>query len=115
MQWVNQQPSSTRIEADHPSWPPLAEVNECESSPCLNGGHCIDLVNNYTCVCLKPFVGQRCETGACSCLCPGMTHARDYVASVLLAISAPLLGLGSAHHCLLSLLQIHLPAKTGAV
>lgn len=41
-----------------------AEVNECESSPCLNGGHCVDLVDNYTCVCLEPFVGQRCETGA---------------------------------------------------
>ncbi|KFW87216.1 Sushi, nidogen and EGF-like domain-containing protein 1, partial [Phalacrocorax carbo] len=39
------------------------EVNECESSPCLNGGHCVDLVDNYTCVCLEPFVGQRCETG----------------------------------------------------
>lgn len=64
---------------DCPSWPPLAEVNECESSPCLNGGHCVDLVDNYTCMCLEPFVGQRCETGACSCQCPGMTHAGDCV------------------------------------
>ncbi|XP_071668430.1 sushi, nidogen and EGF-like domain-containing protein 1 isoform X6 [Patagioenas fasciata] len=50
-----------------PPRPPLAEVNECESSPCLNGGHCVDLVDNFTCVCLEPFVGQRCQTDSSSC------------------------------------------------
>lgn len=53
-----------RTSPTNPSLSCPAEVNECESSPCLNGGHCVDLVDNYTCVCLEPFVGQRCETGA---------------------------------------------------
>ena len=88
-QRVNWQPGSAHAWPDRPSRPPLAEVNECESSPCLNGGRCVDLVDNYTCVCLEPFVGQRCETGACSCLRPGMTHARDSVPSAPLAITAP--------------------------
>ncbi|KAM9615896.1 sushi, nidogen and EGF-like domain-containing protein 1 isoform 9-T9 [Morphnus guianensis] len=66
-QQVNQQPGSARAWPDCPSRPPLAEVNECESSPCLNGGHCVDMVDNYTCVCLEPFVGQRCETDSSSC------------------------------------------------
>lgn len=42
----------------------LSEINECESNPCLNSGRCMDLVDNYTCVCVAPFTGQRCETGA---------------------------------------------------
>ena len=27
------------------------DINECESSPCLYGGRCIDLVNRFACVC----------------------------------------------------------------
>jgi EGF-like domain len=32
---------------------PTCEVNvdECAGSPCLNGGTCVDGVNNYTCQC----------------------------------------------------------------
>jgi len=113
---VNRQPGSARVWADHPSRPPLAEVNECESSPCLNGGHCIDLVDNYTCVCLEPFVGQRCETGACSCPHPGLTRAGDCPLHAPLATTVPLPAPGSAHHSLACLLlsQTHLPARTGA-
>lgn len=98
---MNQQPGSARAWPDRPSRPPLAEVNECESSPCLNGGHCVDMVDNYTCVCLEPFVGQRCETGACSCLRPRTTRIRDCVPHAPLAITAPLPGPGSAH-CMLA-------------
>uniref|UniRef100_A0A8D2L3N7 EGF-like domain-containing protein n=1 Tax=Varanus komodoensis TaxID=61221 RepID=A0A8D2L3N7_VARKO len=39
------------------------EINECDSNPCQNGGRCIDLVDNFTCVCVVPFTGQHCETG----------------------------------------------------
>lgn len=87
-----------------PPRPPLAEVDECESSPCLNGGHCVNRVGNYTCVCLEPFVGQRCETGTCCCLCPGMTHARDSIPSVPVAVAAPVVVPGSAHRLLACLL-----------
>ena len=27
------------------------EMDECGSSPCNNGGRCIDLVNDYSCTC----------------------------------------------------------------
>lgn len=66
--WQDRRPRGGDRDGDVSNPPPSlscpAEVNECESSPCLNGGHCVDLVDNYTCVCLEPFVGQRCETGA---------------------------------------------------
>ena len=37
------------------------EINECHSSPCNNGGHCLDVVNNYTCRCPP---GKECEDPA---------------------------------------------------
>ncbi|KAF5891230.1 neurogenic locus notch protein 2-like, partial [Clarias magur] len=27
------------------------QYNECISDPCQNGGRCLDLVNNYQCIC----------------------------------------------------------------
>uniref|UniRef100_A0A8C6S0V9 Sushi, nidogen and EGF-like domains 1 n=1 Tax=Nannospalax galili TaxID=1026970 RepID=A0A8C6S0V9_NANGA len=46
-----------------PSLLPL-DVDECGSDPCLNGGSCVDLVGNYSCICVEPFEGPRCETGS---------------------------------------------------
>jgi len=37
------------------------EVNECESSPCLNGATCLDLPANYSCVCPPAYSGHRCQ------------------------------------------------------
>lgn len=39
------------------------EANECHSSPCLNNGRCLDLVNEYRCQCPFGWTGQRCEVG----------------------------------------------------
>ena len=39
------------------------EINECESSPCLNSGTCNDQVNGFSCSCPPGFAGDRCETG----------------------------------------------------
>jgi len=36
-------------------------VNECASSPCLNGGSCADLINGYTCVCTLNYTGTNCQ------------------------------------------------------
>ncbi|XP_065093274.1 protein eyes shut [Ochlerotatus camptorhynchus] len=37
------------------------ETNECESSPCQNGGVCIDKFASYTCACTMGFTGTNCE------------------------------------------------------
>lgn len=36
-------------------------VDECSSSPCLNGGQCVDKVNSYSCNCTPDWMGSRCE------------------------------------------------------
>ena len=38
-------------------------INECDPSPCLNGGHCVDGVNDYTCKCPAGYGGKDCEIG----------------------------------------------------
>nr|BAB01686.1 unnamed protein product [Macaca fascicularis] len=40
-----------------------SDVDDCSPDPCLNGGSCVDLVGNYTCLCAEPFKGLHCETG----------------------------------------------------
>ncbi|XP_048578445.1 sushi, nidogen and EGF-like domain-containing protein 1 isoform X3 [Nematostella vectensis] len=39
------------------------EINECDSSPCKNGGNCTDQVNNYTCTCQPGYTERNCEIG----------------------------------------------------
>ena len=39
-----------------------ADINECASSPCMNGGVCTDLSAAYHCVCQEGFDGTRCQT-----------------------------------------------------
>ena len=38
------------------------DVNDCEESPCNNGGICQDGIASYTCVCPVGFTGLDCET-----------------------------------------------------
>ena len=38
----------------------VAVVNECESSPCVNGV-CQDLVNHYYCQCITGWTGRNCD------------------------------------------------------
>ena len=45
----------------------VTDVDECGSSPCLNGGSCTDRVNKYRCSCPQGFIGVTCETGRSSC------------------------------------------------
>ena len=37
------------------------EINECANNPCVNGGRCEDLVNDFECTCATGFSGQNCE------------------------------------------------------
>ena len=40
-----------------------ADIDECASSPCQNGGTCVDGVNSYTCNCDVGYAGKNCEPG----------------------------------------------------
>ena len=40
-----------------------ADIDECESSPCLNGGTCKDETNNFTCSCPGGYTDHNCKTG----------------------------------------------------
>uniref|UniRef100_A0A669ER87 Delta-like protein n=1 Tax=Oreochromis niloticus TaxID=8128 RepID=A0A669ER87_ORENI len=37
------------------------DIDECASSPCLNGGRCQDEVNGFQCLCLTGFSGNLCQ------------------------------------------------------
>ncbi|XP_055376615.1 protein eyes shut [Condylostylus longicornis] len=37
------------------------EINECESSPCQNGGVCVDKLASYVCACPMGYTGVNCE------------------------------------------------------
>ncbi|XP_072321814.1 fibulin-7 [Eucyclogobius newberryi] len=42
--------------------PTCRDINECASSPCLNGGTCVDEVNQFSCVCAKGWAGDTCQS-----------------------------------------------------
>lgn len=39
----------------------IADINDCESNPCRNGGTCIDKVSVYQCICGDGWEGDHCE------------------------------------------------------
>ena len=43
------------------------EANECIPNPCLNGGTCIDELNNFECLCLPGFSGTNCQIETTQC------------------------------------------------
>ena len=58
-------------------------IDDCESTPCLNGGVCTDGDNSYTCSCSNGYTGSECETEVYS----GYPQGYDvffYIWSVLL-------------------------------
>lgn len=38
------------------------KIDNCDSVPCLHGGGCNNLVNNFTCNCTSFYTGRNCET-----------------------------------------------------
>ena len=36
-------------------------INECMSNPCINGGFCVDYINEYKCLCQPDTEGVNCE------------------------------------------------------
>ena len=41
----------------------FSDINECLSSPCQNGGICVDGINRYTCSCRLGYSGTFCQIG----------------------------------------------------
>ncbi|KAK2508056.1 hypothetical protein MC885_003888 [Smutsia gigantea] len=37
------------------------DIDECLSSPCLNGATCLDAIDSFTCLCLPSYRGDLCE------------------------------------------------------
>ena len=48
------------------NFPP--DIDDCASSPCQNGGTCVDGINSYTCDCDLGFEGDNCETDIDDCV-----------------------------------------------
>ena len=44
------------------------ETNECDSSPCTNGGVCADLLASFKCECPHGYTGLRCEFDIDDCV-----------------------------------------------
>ena len=45
----------------------FADIDECASSPCQNGGTCVDGINSYSCNCNAGYTGDNCETDIDEC------------------------------------------------
>lgn len=41
----------------------IKDIDDCQNSPCQNGGTCRDKLNSYVCACNPGFKGDNCETG----------------------------------------------------
>ena len=39
------------------------DIKECSSNPCANNGTCIDLINDYSCICAAGYTGKNCTIG----------------------------------------------------
>ncbi|XP_053437646.1 aggrecan core protein [Nycticebus coucang] len=51
----------TSPEGTGESEPTVADIDECLSSPCLNGATCVDAIDSFTCLCLPSYGGDLCE------------------------------------------------------
>ena len=40
----------------------VLDIDDCVGVICLNGGECVDMVNEYNCSCAPGFEGALCQT-----------------------------------------------------
>lgn len=45
---------------------PSADIDDCQSEPCENGGTCVDKIDSFLCLCLPSYGGDTCEKGESS-------------------------------------------------
>lgn len=43
----------------------ISDTDECASSPCAQGGTCIDMENGFECLCPPQWTGKTCQIGTC--------------------------------------------------
>lgn len=55
-----------------------ADINDCSSSPCKNGGTCIDGINSFQCFCPDGWEGSLCDAGECVVLVSTWAIAQVY-------------------------------------
>ena len=41
----------------------VEDQEKCNSSPCINGGTCINVGHSYRCECTQGFYGRQCQFG----------------------------------------------------
>lgn len=41
----------------------VEDAAACASNPCNNGGSCVEMIDNYTCLCPDPWTGAQCNNG----------------------------------------------------
>ncbi|XP_057578508.1 aggrecan core protein [Hippopotamus amphibius kiboko] len=54
-------PTDASIPASPGGTDESADIDECLSSPCLNGATCVDAIDSFTCLCLPSYQGDLCE------------------------------------------------------
>ncbi|NXA33102.1 PGCA protein, partial [Eudromia elegans] len=47
--------------------PTAGDIDECHSSPCLNGATCVDGIDSFKCLCLPSYGGDVCEIDLQNC------------------------------------------------
>jgi len=51
------------------------DIDDCQSSPCENGGICSDKLNDYTCSCIEGYTGKNCALSKWEYIsCPKRVH-----------------------------------------
>ena len=51
-----------------------ADIDECASSPCRNGGTCVDDVNSYQCVCAAGYTANLCQSMHLDDMCTAVEY-----------------------------------------
>ncbi|XP_035677232.1 uncharacterized protein LOC118416254 [Branchiostoma floridae] len=46
------------------------DIDHCASSPCINGGTCLNVPDGFQCLCIPEYVGTRCQVSKSSCMLP---------------------------------------------